>query len=441
MHPEIFIDWPTGRHLIPRIALWAAIREGEFDEVELEADLERAYAWYDAWPDPFEAPEPDAEELLTPEQLRTVEAVSEAWPAMRDTLAGQVPKKLRPHLHWTRIHFGLRAEDGVVMVGVTGHCSASFSNAYAEHGLGALFKGTELQKLGVADDGRVPAASQPEPRPHPDFVEVTEAQVLEWVQRGDWLRLRIEVANASSAPDVGELLVKRALDAEEAEALELLEAAEGWPLRQAPLPAEWLEQGPAPAVIRRLIALGRYHVPGDVLFDEEDPERVRAWVALGAKLNQTTKVSTRGGAETLMLTPLGYHYHDLGLFELLLELGADPAALFDEDRRPLVPLGDLQRVLLRRFHPELMAAVEAGPEEAPAEEEAPGQDTLLGVWLQRGWIELAPDADRAAVNAALEALLERRMPVGKLVDQVFELNGVEELYCSDDELEGFLAVW
>lgn len=65
----------------------------------------------------------------------------------------------------------------------------------------------------------------------------------------------------------------------------------------------------------------------------------------------------------------------------------------------------------------------------------------LDDWLERGWIELEPGADKDELAEKLEALLVSEMKTGALLDALLELDGVEDLYCTEDEAKTFRRAW
>lgn len=87
----------------------------------------------------------------------------------------------------------------------------------------------------------------------------------------------------------------------------------------------------------------------------------------------------------------------------------------------------------------LAAALSDAPDADPVEPPAQTASFLLDEWETRGWIELTPDADRSLLRPQLEALAESGLPA--LLDAIFDLDGIEELYASDDDLESFLKDW
>lgn len=143
-----------------------------------------------------------------------------------------------------------------------------------------------------------------------------------------------------------------------------------------------------------------------------------------------------------------------GLLDDLLAMGLRPkATAAAADDSPRASDDDPLKALLRAMAGTMPPPAKRPPAPEPIGEsihdpEPVGEpepagllpEGLLTIWEEREWIELTPDADRAKVRAALEALVEE-LPASKVADAVCELEGVEELYASDDELEEFLELW
>lgn len=422
------VHWPFDRTLRPEIFFFGEVGAA-FDDVEIDADLGAAYEWLDACAVASERGElpPPAGSVLLPAQRASLTVLAEQWPAIQEALAAHFPADVRPHLEWGSVRVSTDEQGGHVYVELGGFCAAPFENPYEEHGVGAVLLGADVLAAGDRDVSCPRPAidrPQPEPRPHPEHVDLSTSDVQGYIAGNDWEGLLGALSRSLDVAVVDGAVLDWWWTLPDEQAIDLLPALAPFLLPRA------TDLGPReldadPARVAALVRLGRFAVPADILFRVDEEVALRRWVALGAPVN----APRQGGAA--WDTPLMAHKNDPGRFEALLELGADPAPLFDEFGTLVADLGLAQLSALREYHPERFAT---------AAEPAASRDVLTD-WLSLGWIELEEPGAHGAVSAALSDLLDLHSDAEALVNALFDVPGVAEVYVDDDTLERFMRAW
>ncbi|MCB9760824.1 MAG: hypothetical protein H6739_13385 [Alphaproteobacteria bacterium] len=432
---DVDVTWPLGRTLQPRIAVLTDLGGAAFDEVEIQPSLDQAYAWLDACADARArgAPEPDPIGALLPAQVAALEVIRDGWPGIEHDLRQAYPARLRDKVRWGGLVITSKERGGYVYVRLSGHMDTLEETAWSEHGLGAVLLGAEILVTGdrgVSCDMPVDKRRRGAPRPHPDHVDLSEEAILAFIERDDWSGLSEAMKRSQDGGRVDGVLLRYLLTRPAKEVRAMLPGLKPFLRAGAErLPDALVDGDVDRAVLRALLRAGRYHVPGDVLFDEAEPARIPRWIALGAKLEATRGPEGDGPKQTPLLARVG----DLPVFTALLEAGARVEVLRNEYGGLLVPLDEAHLDAVERAHPGFRATLVL-PDQQP-------MNPVLTFWMERGWIELTPNAERGRVGAALEGLLELTRDPDDLLNALFKVPGVDEVYVSDEELEAFLATW
>lgn len=345
---ELEISWPIGVELLPEIVLHPEF--GDFDVPRIDVDLVRAYAWYDRWmfANAVGRPLPDPSGILLPSQVATWNALCEAWPTVLAALAARYPEAVRSELSWTALRLTDREKDGRAYVVLGGSVGRDDSGG-SESGVIAILHGATVVSAGPRDlDFVLPKGrAQVRARPHPDHVSLEPPEIRERIADRDWRGLRERLVTAPAArAEVERQLLDLLLTLPPGQAVALLQNLGPLMPRDAPIPGPVLLAAP-PAVLRALTAASLFRVSDDVLFEETDPARIRAWVALGVDVNHVRRPSGEGGPVSALRVGAG----NTVAFETLLSLGADPEVLRDESGRLRVTLGRAQEAALRAAHP------------------------------------------------------------------------------------------
>ena len=358
----IEVSWPVDEKLFPQVLLLPEF--GAFDDARVDIDLARAYAWYDRWTfaRAMNRPPPDPSGILLPAQATAWEALSASWPSIVEALGSRFPEEIRPQLRWTRLRLTDREKDRLAYVELAG-CVDREDGDGTESGVAAVLHGVAV----VAAGDRSLAFALPKPRlaisarPHPDYVPLGAAEIRERIADRDWRGLRERLPTSSTArAEVERQLLDLLLTLPPGQAVALLQNLGPLMPRDAPIPEPVLLSG-NPAVLRALTAAALFRVPDDVLFEETDPARIRAWVRLGVDVNHVRRPWGESGPESA----LRVHAGNAAVFETLLSLGADPEVLRETDRLR-VALGPAQERALRAMRPGFLP--EASPSEASLDE-------------------------------------------------------------------------
>ncbi|MBX2800822.1 MAG: hypothetical protein KTR31_24285 [Myxococcales bacterium] len=417
---DLEIRWPRGRWLQPEARLILELPL----EVELELSREHAYAWLDG---DDSAPASDA---LTPAQLRTIQRYSDHGPSILAHLGRFFDAGLRLHLEWSHLRFTLEEADEHVFVELSGIYTGEADEHLAEHGIGAVLLGDEVIAHGERNPTWTRRGHRPTDvpaRPHPDYRELSRAKVRSFLQAGDLDGLDLALRGHDGVEDG---FVGAGAESEQwLWSLPPLIAAQIVPsvarlIRHLNRSVDDTTLDRSLPVVRALVQAQAYRIDGDPLCTTTDPERVRRWVAVGARPD-----GQRGG-RVPQTTPVWVHRNDAAMVDTLLELGADPHGLVDEFGHPYEPVPDATLQVLWRHHPTLRPSPEAS--EAVK---------VLDLWQRLGWIELAPGADAKAVEGALVGLLRQGGETAPLIEALLQIPGVDEIYVADDELDRFLAAW
>ncbi|MCO4744683.1 MAG: hypothetical protein KC912_07840 [Proteobacteria bacterium] len=427
---RVSIHWPRGSHLRPKVHLH---EELPFDEVEVRAANALAYAWLDACYAAATAgePQPHPETALTDAQRRTIRLFVDQWSAIERTINSYYPEKVRPKLEWGGVSFSTEEKDGQVYVEVSGHYAGDDHGHYSEHGVGAVLLGPQVLAFGERGPTWVRTGKRPpkEPlRPHPEYNELSLQAVRDYVARRDFGGLRdairshdgVEAGLISAAAEVERWLFE----------LPPIEAAAQVPaaaflLRRLNRHVDETSVKRSLVLMRALVDAKAYRMPDHALARCTDPESASRWAALGAKVNpwHASQYSDK--------TPLWVHRNRPEMVEALFELGANPRGLVDEFGQPYEALPAQTMAVLRRRHPEIF---HKDPTPRPVPQ-------VLSDWVERGWIEPEEGVDAVELNKLLASLLSMGWEADKVMDALIDMQGVEEVYVSDDELLEFLLKW
>jgi hypothetical protein len=434
---DLDIVWLPRRKLVPKVVSFSA--SVPFEEPGFDVDLASAYRWREECVKAREAgkPPPPATNAITPAQHLSMQTLEKHWDEIEKRVEAAVLEMCRtaldglppnPEVFISSGHITARQRGDYVYIELGGGVEVPY---FDEHGFTAVLHGTEV--VDVAEWGRH-AHRQPtdtpevEPIDNPDARPLGSAEILELALSGQWERLDARVQEDPEPPNVGLVLLRRIERGTLEDAMVLLEDEVYLKPFGRPLTEELLDVL-HPDVLTALVTRRILVPPPEALFQARDADALRRWVALGARIDRSQTVTGADG--NVKLKPLLFHVNHLDRFEALLELGADASCLKGK------PLAAPQRAILARLRPELAERDTVVPE--PEVSRAQGAASLLQEWLERGWLELTPDANIAALTEALDLLAEG--PPSAVADALFELDGVEELYASDDEIEEFLSRW
>jgi len=451
--PTVHLEWTSSSPLLPEAHIQWTHGPCPIVQIRIEPLLPNAYALYDLHGD---APPPlRPKELLTPQQLVALNLLLAGWPGVELDLSQHFPRAIRALLMWQSAIIGSGTPiAGVAPVVLQGNV-ATGGGHYEEHGVSAVLEAGMVAGVGESTAYPEPGWT-PAPRPsmirlrptnthHADLSPphdpahhdaLTEEIALTLATAGRWSELN-ERYTATPRPSfhLGELITQEALRSDTARGMMLLTGV--WQRvkrlgERLTLPA--IRQAAAPAIVRRLVELGRFTLPEYLGFDEHDREVLMDWVSVGASLEGRRTVNGRS------LTALAAHVDDLPRFESLLIAGASADNLYDRDGDLLVALHEEHRILLRKHRRQWLTTLE----EAEAAARRPPLHDARSVaqdWLQRGWLELEDGASIDMVAAPLSALIASALPADELLDAALTIEGIEDLYVSEDEIMAFLDVW
>ena len=425
------------RKLIPKVVSFSASLP--LEEPQFDVDLASAYRWREHCERAREAgkPPPPATDAITPAQHLSMQTLDREWSVVEERVKAAVLEMCRtvldglppnPDVCITSGRVTARQRGDYVYIELGGGVEVPY---FDEHGFTAVLQGTEV--VYVSEWGshahQLPTDTpELEPIDNPDARPLGSKEILELALSGQWERLDARVQEDPEPPNVGLVLLHRIEHSSREDALVLLEDEVYLQPFGRPLTEELLGRLD-PEVLSALVTRRVLVPPPEALFQARDADALRRWVSLGARIDRSQKVT--GAEGNVKLTPLLFHVNHLDRFEALLELGADATCLKGQ------PLAAPQRAIVARLRPELLQPDIPAPQ--PEVSRAHRAASLLEAWLERGWLELTPDADVAALTGALDLLAEG--PPSAVADALFELDGVEELYASDDEIEEFLAHW
>ncbi len=337
------------------MALWEEF-DGLDGSVEICVDRGRAYAWYDAMQ---AGAHPDPTEVLTDAQRRSLELLVAKWAHIRDAVNRCYPAKLRPCLEWSGLTVTLEEADGLAFVELSGVYTGEEDGHLSEHGIGAVVLGCEVvgygeRNLTWTQRGRRPVDVSL--RPHPDYRELSLQAVREFADNGDFAGLRA-VNRAFDGVEGGWSGAARVLD-DWIWTLPPLEAASyagsaAFLFRHGDRIVEEADIGRSLVVLKALVAAKCYKLPRNPLAETSDPELARRWVAIGVKPD---RAGVRDDHK-----PLWVHRRASDMFDLLLELGADPRDVVDDCGVPYESLSDDILRILWRHHPELQPHARSSP--------------------------------------------------------------------------------
>ncbi len=441
---KLEVTWLPGEHLVPQLTIDPDIGR-EIDSFDVVADRGAAYEWFDAFRTAMDtnSPLPPSSNALLSSQRETLTALHQGWDALETQLAAMYPARLRPYLHWSHIRVTDKEREGNVYVELSGYTSATFENEYDEHGLGAVLLGDSIIAAGHRDPTCArPALRRPKTalRANPYFCQLDLSSIEEDLASEDWSAVHAASLVTSEGEQLDQIITDWLWTQSPSEALRVLPFV--LPLLQ-PLLYSGRELGERdvakdPTVLRELVKAGRFQIPTRALHDAKTPERIRWWATVGARVDE--------GAGRHDKPAIVKHFKKADLLEALLELGADPGALFDSYGALKQEAGEEQLALLRQHHPKLMQKSDLSKPRRPTAKRTakPPQSiatNTLSDWVRLGWLELDSGADSDAIDEILVCLLDEAREPEQLVDALLEVRGVAEVFIDNRTLERFLAAW